>query len=46
MRPKFQRFATFNYFNDKVKQTHIADDLYKFYLAETMALTNSRIHFI
>ena len=38
MRAKFERFATFNYFSDKVKQAHIADDLYKFYLAETMAL--------
>ena len=32
MRPKFQRFATFNCqgLNDKVKQIHIADDFYKF----------------
>ena len=35
MRPKFQRFTTFNYqeLNDKVKQTHIADDFYKLRLA-------------
>ena len=38
MRPKFQRFATFNChgFNDEVKQTHIADDFYKFRLAAIM----------
>ena len=38
MRPIFQRFATFNCqrLNDKVKQTHIADDLYKFCLAAIM----------
>ena len=38
MRPKFQRFGTFNCqgLNDKVKQTHIADDFYKFRLAVIM----------
>ena len=35
MRPRFQRFASFNYqgINYKIKQTHIADDFYKFHLA-------------
>ena len=35
MRPKFQRFTTFNCqgLNDEVKQTHIVDDFYKFRLA-------------
>ena len=39
MRPKFQRFATFNYqrFNNKVKQTHIAENFDKFCLAAIMA---------
>ena len=39
MRPKSQRFATFNCqgLNDKVKQIHIADDFYKFRLAAIMA---------
>ena len=38
MRPKFQRFATFNCqgLNDEVKKTHIADDFYKFRLAAIM----------
>ena len=38
MRSKFQRFATLNCqgLNDKVKQTHIADDFYKFRLAAIM----------
>ena len=38
MRPKFQRFATFNCqgLNDKVKQTHIAHDFHKFRLAAIM----------
>ena len=38
MRPKFHRLATFNCkgLNDEVKQTHIADDFYKFRLAATM----------
>ena len=38
MRPKFQRFATFNCqgLNDEVKQTHINDNFYKFHLAEIM----------
>ena len=38
MRPKFQRFATFNCqgLNDKVKQTHITDDFYKLRLAAIM----------
>ena len=35
MRPKFQRSAAFNYqgLNDKVKQTHIANNFYEFRLA-------------
>ena len=39
MRPKFQRFATVNCqgLNDEVKQTHIADNFYKFHLAVIMA---------
>ena len=39
MRPKFQRFATFNCqgHNDEVKQTHIGDNFYKFHLAVIMA---------
>ena len=38
MRPKFQRLVTFNCkgLNDEVKQTHIADDFYKFRLAAIM----------
>ena len=38
MRPKFQSFAAFKSqgLNDKVKQTHIADDFYKFRLAAIM----------
>ena len=38
MRPKLERLATFNCqgLNDKVKQTHIADDFCKFRLAAIM----------
>ena len=38
MRPKVQRFVTFSCQGliDKVKQTHIADDFYKFCLAAIM----------
>ena len=38
MRPKFKRFATFNCqgLNSEVRQTHIADDFYKFRVAEIM----------
>ena len=38
MRPKFQRFATFNCqgLNDKAKQTHIADEFYRLRLASIM----------
>ena len=38
MRPRFQRFATFNCqgLNDEVKKTHIADDFYKFCLGAIM----------
>ena len=38
MRPKFQRLATFSCqgLNDKVKQTHIADDFCKFRLTAIM----------
>ena len=38
MRPKFQRFATFDCqgLNDKGKQTYIADDFYKFRLSTIM----------
>ena len=53
MRPNFQRFATVNCqgFNDKVKQTHIADYFYKWRLATIMVNTYqgnkvTRIHFI
>ena len=43
MRRKFQRFATFNCqgLNDKVKQTHIADDFYKFRLTAIMVQETS-----
>ena len=38
MRPKFKRFATFNCqgLNSEVRQTYIADDFYKFRVAEIM----------
>ena len=43
MRPKFQRFPTFNCqgLNDEVKQTHIANDFYKFRLAAIMVQETS-----